>query len=267
LPGIVKTTGIVVLRHDWGNSSRIYTFLTPKHGRISALLKGARRPKGRPGLGGGLDLLSENEILYYQRRSGLSVLAEWYEIASAAELGGDPVRFAAAEACAELVRECSVEGAADPGLYELLLSGIRLAKGADRLAPLTLSVALSALSLAGFRPGTEKCAACEGELAAGGQRPGLVLSGGEGGLVCEGCARQLRNEAGAPRLSPEAVALFRALLRLEVEAAARLRPSRNAERELLRATEHYASWKLERRIRGLSGLMSIISSLEAVGCN
>ncbi len=186
MPGIVKTTGIVLLRHDWGNTSRIYTFLTPNHGRVSALLKGARRPKGRPGLGGGLDLLSENEILYYQRRSGLSVLAEWYEIASAAELGSNSVRFAAAEACAELVRECSVEEGADPGLYELLLSGIGLAKGADRLAPLTLSVALSALSLAGFRPGTEVCAACEGKLAADRQRPGLVLSGGEGGLVCEG---------------------------------------------------------------------------------
>ena len=98
MPGPVKTAGIVVGRLDFGNTSRILTFLTPDRGRVGALLKGARRPRGRPGLGGGLDLLSENEILLYERRSGLAVLAEWAELTTSAELGRDAVRLAAAEA-------------------------------------------------------------------------------------------------------------------------------------------------------------------------
>jgi DNA repair protein RecO (recombination protein O) len=266
LPGIVKTTGTVLTRYDWGNTSRIFVVLTPDRGRVSLLLKGARRPKGRPGLGGGLDLLSENEILYYQRRSGLAVLAEWSEISSPYDLARDPVRLAAAEACAEFARECSVEGDGDPGLYALLTGGVELVRRAERLVPLTLSVALAMLSVAGFRPETVGCVGCGVELAGEKGSGDQVLSAAEGGLLCRRCSREGRAEEGAPRLSAEAAALLGALVRLAPQAAARLRPSRAAERGLLRAVSHYASWRLERRIKGLAGLNAVITGLEAVGC-
>ncbi len=266
MSGIVKTRGIVLSRYDWGNTSRICSFLTPNRGRVSALLKGARRVKGRPGLGGGLDLLSENEILYYQRRTGLALLAEWSEMETAVGLGEDPVRFAAAEACAELARECSVEEQGDPVLYDLLIDAVSLAGSAERLVPLTLSFALGALGAAGLGPMVEGCAACGAEKHEGQRHQRSVLSGGEGGLVCAGCASGLRHEGEAPKLSGEGVALLRALVRLELGAASRLRPSRRAETELLRAVSYYSSWRLEHRIRGLLTLASIIAGLEAVGC-
>lgn len=266
MSGIVKTRAIVLSRNDWGNTSRIYSFLTLNRGRLNALLKGARRVKGRPGLGGGLDLLSENEILYYQRRAGLAVLAEWSEVSTAAALGEDAVRFAAAEACAELARECSVEEVGEPELYRLLAAAVGQVVAAERMVPLTLSFALGALRIAGLGPHVDSCAACGA--ADGGARKDSagLLSGEEGGLVCAGCARGPGRESGAPQLSAESVALLRALVRLELPAAARLRPSRRAEGVLLRAVSHYASWRLERRIRGLLGLASIIAGLEAVGC-
>jgi len=278
LPGPIKTTGMVLGRYDYGNTSRIFAFLTPDHGRVSALAKGARRVRGRPGLGGGLDLLSENEILYYPRRSGLAVLAEWAEVSGSAQLGRDPVRFAAAEACAEFARECSVEEQAEPELYRLLLEGRDLAAGAERLVPLALSVTLGMLRVAGFRPRTESCAACGQDLPR--RAGGGLLSAAAGGLVCGRCARReagsVKREthhvsrttlhASAVRLSAEGAALLGALVRLEPAAAARLRPSRRAEGELLRAAEFYAGWCLERRMKGLSGLGAIIAGLEAVGC-
>ncbi len=264
MPGPTKTTGIVLGRYDYGNTSRIFTFLTPDHGRVGALAKGARRARGRPGLGGGLDLLSENEILYYPRRSGLAVLAEWAEVSGVPELGRDPVRFAAAEACAEFARECSAEEQADPELYRLLLEGRDLAARAERLVPSALSVVLGMLSTAGFRPRTENCAACGEELPERAVR--CTLSAAEGGIVCRRCAAREPDTGSAVRLSAESAALLGALVRLKPAAAARLRPSRRAERELLRAVEFYAAWRLERRMRGLSGLSAIIAGLEAVGC-
>ncbi|MHC4916144.1 MAG: DNA repair protein RecO [Planctomycetota bacterium] len=263
---LVRTRAIVLARYDWGNTSRVFTFLTPEGGRLAALLKGARRPKGRPGLGGGLDLLSENEILYYQRRTGLSVLAEWSEITSSAALGRDAVRFAAAEVCAEFARECTAEGQAEPEIYELLSEGVRLAAGAERLVPLAVSVALGMLAAAGLGPPPDRCAACGAPSAEPGRPVGRVLSASQGGLLCGRCARAARSEGEGVELSGESAALFGALLRMGPAAAARLRPSRRAENQLLRAVEHFASWRLERRMKGLSGLGAIIAGLETVGC-
>jgi hypothetical protein len=93
-----------------------------------------------------------------------------------------------------------------------------------------------------------------------------VLSGQEGGLVCPGCPTVSKVESGAARLSAEGLALLRALVRLKLEAAARLRPSREAEGGLIRAVSHYAEWCLERRVRGLAGLEAVVLGLEAVGC-
>jgi DNA repair protein RecO (recombination protein O) len=281
--GPVKTTGIVLARWDFGNTSRVLCFLTPDRGRVHALYKGARRPKGGAGLGGGLDLLSENEILYYQRRGGgLAVLAEWSELYSPGpELGRSPVRFVAAEALAEYARECSSEGEEPGRLYALLAAGTRLVAGTGRLVPTVLSVTLGMLSAAGFRPVAEACAAC-------GQRPSdgkwlrpATLSAEQGGLLCESCAGARRTPASAGAragrlararssgdvpLSGEGCALLGALLRLTPEGGARLRPSRRAEGELLRAVELYGSWRLERRLRSLSAMEKVIARLEAVGC-
>lgn len=41
----VKTTGIVIARVSYGEADRIVTMLTPDHGKISLMVKGARRAK------------------------------------------------------------------------------------------------------------------------------------------------------------------------------------------------------------------------------
>ncbi len=85
-------------------------------------------------------------------------------------------------------------------------------------------------------------------------------------MLCGACGRAAGADGDGIVLSAESTALFGALLRMEPAAAARLRPSRKAEDELLRGVEYYASWRLERRMKGLSGLRAIIAGLETVGC-
>lgn len=268
MPGPVKTRGAVLTRLDYGNTSRIITFLTPDRGLVTALAKGARRPKGVAGLGGGLDLLSEAEILYYERRAGMAVLAEWSETwTPSAALGRSAVRLGAAEVCAEFARWCATEGEPQPEVCRLLSEGARQACEARRLVPPALAAALGMLSAAGFRPEVEACAVCGGALGPAGRAGRAFLSAEEGGLLCPRCAaRSGGRPGGGNPLSPEAGALLAALARRRPAAAARLRPSRAAEGELVPAVEAYASWRLERRMRSLSGLARIIAALEAAGC-
>ena len=266
MSNLVKTEAIVLSRSDFSNTSRIFTFLTPAHGLVGAILKGARRPTGRAGLGGGLDLLSENEILYYARRGGsLAVLAEWSEMRSWPELGNSAARLAASGVLAEFALRCASEGEDSQGAYALLGEWTRLAAGAQRLLPAALGAALGLLSLAGFRPAAAACAACGRRPSGGAWKRGAVLSAGGLGLLCERCSPGRGPKDGSVRLSGEACGLLGALLRLKPAAAVRLRPSRRAEVELMRAIETYACWRLECRMRSLSMLARVIEGLETAG--
>jgi hypothetical protein len=110
------------------------------------------------------------------------------------------------------------------------------------------------------------CVACGRPAPGGAWKRGAVLSAGALGLLCERCSPGKGPEAGCFRLSGEACGLLGALLRLKPAGAVRLRPSRGAEVELMRAIEAYACWRLECRMRSMATLARVIESLEAVAC-
>lgn len=70
--GQVVTQGIVLARTDYQEADRILTILTPDHGKIRAIAKGARRSRSR--LAGGIELLSVNELALFAGRSELRTL-------------------------------------------------------------------------------------------------------------------------------------------------------------------------------------------------
>lgn len=63
---------MVLSRVDYGERDRILTMLCEKAGKISVLAKGVRAQKSR--LAGGIELLSETEITYIDRKNGLKPL-------------------------------------------------------------------------------------------------------------------------------------------------------------------------------------------------
>ena len=64
----VKTEGIVLQIRPWSRTSHVVTWLTPDHGPVATLVKGAVRPKSA--FLGQYDLFYTCEILYYARASG-----------------------------------------------------------------------------------------------------------------------------------------------------------------------------------------------------
>ncbi len=64
---IEQTEGIVLRGVDFSESSRIVTFVTPVHGRIACMVKGARRPKSAQGPV--LDTMNRVDLTYYWRES------------------------------------------------------------------------------------------------------------------------------------------------------------------------------------------------------
>ena len=62
---IIKTQGIVLTVHPWSRTSHIVTWLTPDHGPVTTLVKGAVRPKSA--FLGQYDLFYTCDLLYYAR--------------------------------------------------------------------------------------------------------------------------------------------------------------------------------------------------------
>jgi DNA repair protein RecO (recombination protein O) len=68
----VGTSGIVLTRVDYGEADRILTFLTPDHGKITAIAKAVRKAKSK--LAGGIELFSISEIGYIVGKSDINTL-------------------------------------------------------------------------------------------------------------------------------------------------------------------------------------------------
>lgn len=68
-----KTSMAIVLsRRDYGEADRILTVITPEHGKLRLIAKGVRKPKSK--LAGGIELFSENQLVYVVGRSELATL-------------------------------------------------------------------------------------------------------------------------------------------------------------------------------------------------
>ena len=65
---IIKTTGTVLAIHPWSRTSHVVAWLTPDHGVVSTLVKGAVRAKSA--FLGQYDLFYTCDLLYYARASG-----------------------------------------------------------------------------------------------------------------------------------------------------------------------------------------------------
>jgi len=66
----------ICLRHaEWSETSQVVTLFTRGAGVIRGLAKGSLRP--RAAFSGGFETLTRGEIVYFDKRSGLSTLASW----------------------------------------------------------------------------------------------------------------------------------------------------------------------------------------------
>jgi DNA repair protein RecO (recombination protein O) len=67
-----RTQAIILNRTDYGEADRIIKFLTPDHGKVSAIAKGVRKQKSK--LAGGIELFSISDISFIPGRKEISTV-------------------------------------------------------------------------------------------------------------------------------------------------------------------------------------------------
>jgi len=242
-----RCEGIVLRHRDTGEADRLITLLTPDHGLVRAIAKGARKTTSK--IGGHLDLLRHVSLTVSEGRSFRAV-GQVEGIESYRGLRADLGRTSRGIYMAELAERFSVEDAPNPSVFRLLASALGLlektaeavpAQGvilseaknpAQRMdpaddSPRAHSPALDLLSrwfevrllhLSGFLPRFSSCAECGRDL----EQRDHVFSAERGGLLCPECKTAGNGEQLLPAGVP-AIKLLRHLARSDWPAVEGLR--------------------------------------------
>jgi DNA repair protein RecO (recombination protein O) len=247
VPGSYKTQAVVLRSIRYGEADRVLHLYSAQGGRVSAIAKGARRPRSR--FGGRLEPFFRLDLVLYEGRGELATVTAAHTLDGHAALrASGPALGAAARACDAVLRLLD-EAQPNPAAYNLLCRYLALldagepgsgchpaSREVDGAAGMATALAfrLKLALAAGFSPELSSCARC-------GEVDDLRgFSGAAGGVVCGACER------GGFELSHQAHAfMVEALGRPLADApSASPRDLRQVERALGETLEHHAHVQL-----------------------
>ncbi|MGB7343665.1 MAG: DNA repair protein RecO [Pirellulaceae bacterium] len=178
-----QTTAIVLRTIEFSETSLIVTLLTRDFGQISAIAKGARRPKGP--FEGALDLLAVCRVVVIRKNTdALDLLTE-------AKLqkrfrGGERSleRLYAGYYVAEMLRLMTDKNDPHPEVYDLAIATLAQIDATAPVATALLYFDAQILRQLGHAPSTKTCTSCDA-LVPRSKRMFFALIGG--GVVCDNC--------------------------------------------------------------------------------
>lgn len=182
-----KATALVVRLVDFSETSVVATLFTREFGKVHALAKGARRPRGP--FESALDLLCECRIVFLRKSSGaLDLLTEAKLERRFRPASRELSSLYAGYYVAELLAELTDDHDPAPELYDAARAVLELLEGdVAHVTDIVLAFELTALRVAGHLPSFEACAECGTSIST---EKRVAFSGVAGGVLCESCRQR-----------------------------------------------------------------------------
>jgi DNA repair protein RecO (recombination protein O) len=241
---LYRDEAVVLRTQKLGESDRIITLLTRRHGRVRAVARGVRRTSSRFGARlepfGHVELQLAGPVGEHPGRS-LHTIAQAVAIAlHGGRFLADYPRYTAASAIAETAERLTPEeGEPTPRLFQLTLGALRALAAREHAATLVLDAyLLRAMAVAGWAPALAECAVC----GTPGQHRAFSVPAG--GCVCGEC-----RPPGAAHPAPAAVELMAALTAGDWATADA--SDLAARRQASGLVAAHLQWHLERGLRSL----------------
>ncbi|GAB3795405.1 DNA repair protein RecO [Virgibacillus kimchii] len=173
-----KIEGVIIKSNDYGESHKIVTVFSKKLGKISALARGAKKPKSR------MAAVTQPFIVgqfYMYVNSGLSTIQQGEVVNSFRAVREDIVKTAFTAYIVELTDKLTDSQSPDGFLYEELLDTMRWIETNEDTAVPIMMYELKIFKRGGFAPTVDSCINC------GGIKGLTSFSVREAGLLCNGC--------------------------------------------------------------------------------
>ena len=156
---ILRTEAIALRIAPFSRTSHVVTWLSPEHGRLTTVVKGACRPKSA--FLGQYDLFTTNELLYYRRdHDGLHAIRECTPLAPRHEMRADWQRITTASYFADLAARVAQPAQESSDLCQLLGAALDNLCRQRPVADAILQFELSLLRQQGILPHFELCPVC-----------------------------------------------------------------------------------------------------------
>jgi DNA repair protein RecO (recombination protein O) len=193
--GAEKTWALVIRVVEWSESSCVVTLFTRDFGKVTAIAKGARRPKGP--FESALDLLSLCRVVSLRKSSeALDLLTEAkLEKRFRPGKGGLPWLYAGYYV-AELLNELTTEYDAHVELFDTAEESLRRLETTEDFRHVVLRFELAALRVLGHLPSLEICVECGVAVPPVGRVPFGPLVGGVLCAKCRAGQRQIVTLSG-----------------------------------------------------------------------
>lgn len=243
-----RTPVVILKRRDFGEADRILTILTPEHGKLDVIAKGARKPTSHKT--GHVELFTRVDMLIHKGRD-LDIVAQAEMVEPYLGIREDLTRGAYASYVAELLDRFTAEADADFGdLFRLMDETLeRLCNDSDpRLAVRYYETRL--LDLVGFRPELNECVVSREEIEAEDQFFSYAL----GGAVKPGYAHEGMTAVPIPMLT---LKLLRHMQRSPYTHVKTLNVSSSLHDDAERILLGYITYILERKLQSVDFLRRI----------
>ena len=183
-----QSTAIVLKTVEFSETSLIVTLLTKDFGRVSAIAKGARRPKSA--FEGSLDLLAVCRVVLIRKTTdALDLVTEAKLIRRFRGADRSLERLYAGYYIAEMLRLLTDDHDPHPELYNIAIEAMSQVDGEGNVAIAMLEFDVRALRVLGHAPATRKCCDCGGHLL---RQNRLAFAPVGGGVVCDACRPKQR---------------------------------------------------------------------------
>lgn len=246
---LVKTAAIVLHSRKWGDADRIVTFYTMRFGKLRGVARGARRLKSR--LGGMVEPFTLCQLdLFEKPGDSLYRISQVALDEPFAKFRSDLTLMAAAGRMVNFVNAVMAEGDPEPLVFEVLERGLRTLLESRDAAWTTVLFQIRLLTVTGFRPQTDQCAAC-GRFHRG---PFPQFSPTAGGIVCERCASH--QPFRCTTLSRGSIAFLQQALQMQPALMNRLHAVGQVRAEVESAIESYVTVVAGRRLPPVDFLTS-----------
>ncbi len=265
-PRRYQTQGIILRQTKLGEFDKILTIYTPEFGKLRAVAKGACRPQSK--LGGNVEPLTHSLMLLAKGRN-LDIVTQSQTINGFMALKSGLWRMACGLYILELMDSFTVEGGANPPLFDLLLEILNQLSQPESDETILRYFELHFLHYLGYRPQLHRCVSCDLPL-----KPIVnFFSPGKGGLLCPHCKSEENNryeqiEAISLRtsipLSVEALKVLRLWQSCDYATARRVRVKPELSVDLEQVLHEYIRYILQREIKSLTWLKEVKKEIRHV---
>lgn len=185
---VYNTEALILRQWDYKEQDRMLAMLTPCHGKITAIAKGAR--KSRSKLSGNVQPLTHVNLSIYTGK-GPDIIQQVEVLDSFISVKTDLNRLAQAFNLAEIFDAMAFDGEMEEHQFRFFLASLKLLQKAGNALAASCAIKLKLLTMCGYEMQFDSCSACGCEVALGNG----FISFDNGGLVCRTCLNAMRMKA------------------------------------------------------------------------